>query len=323
MITARVRFWLRLLISAVLIGFLLRRVNWAGLGAVLSQVQIARALQASLLTLPLILLLAARWRIFLRQQSIGIPLRTVLGLTWAGQFFNSMLPGSTGGDVVKIYQLCRMFPDRKAAAAVTVIIDRLSALVTLTGLAVFALFTGPTLDLSRTGLSFGASWRWLVLALVGVGLLVATGWRLARRSPHWVARLRHFLSVLKTSFSLNANMVVALALAGAIHLLNFAIFWMFARALGIGLTYWQVLSFMPVVFALLLVPVTVNGHGLREVLLFFYFAHMHVSLGGIGIGPAETVVSLSLLGVTNDLLWALPGGIWYMLRFKGPVRDVN
>lgn len=323
MITARGRFWLRLLMSAVLIGFLLWRVNWAGLALALSRIQMGTALRASLLTLPLILLLALRWRIFLRQQSISIPSRTVLGLTWAGQFFNSVLPGSTGGDVVKIYQLCRMFPDRKAVAAVTVIIDRLSALLVLAGLAIFALFSGPTLELSRAGLSFGVSWRWLVLALVGVGLLVATGWRLARRSPHWMARLRYFLSVLRTSFNLNANMVMALVLAGFIHLLNFAIFWMFARALGIDLTYSQVLSFMPVVFALLMVPVTVNGHGLREVLLFFYFTHMHVALGGAGIGPAEIVVSLSLVGVSNDLLWAVPGGIWYMLQFKATARDVN
>ena len=59
--------------------------------------------------------LAVRWRIFLRQQNIALPFLTIFSLTWAGQFFNSILPGSTGGDVVKIYQLCRLAPDRKAA----------------------------------------------------------------------------------------------------------------------------------------------------------------------------------------------------------------
>jgi hypothetical protein len=111
-------------------------------------------------------------------------------------------------------------------------------------------------------------------------------------------------------------MVAALLLALSIHLLNFAIIFGLARALGIAITYWQALSFMPIVFALLLVPITVNGHGLREVLLVFYFSQLHISLGGVGIGATETAVSLSLVAVANDLLWALPGGLWYLSKLK-------
>lgn len=318
MITARIRFWLRLIVSAALIALLLRQVNWTGLATVLSRVNVGFALAASALTFLLIALLALRWQIFLRQQSMALPLSTTLGLTWAGQFFNSVLPGSTGGDVVKIYQVCRMFPERKAAAAVTVIIDRISALLALGAMAAFALAYGPTLELSQAGLSLRFSWRWLVAFLFIAAILLCGTWRFFRRSPHWLARLRHLLSVLRTSFRLNGATLLALALASTIHLLNFAIFWLFARALGLEINYGQVLLFMPVIFSLLLVPITVNGHGLREVLLFFYFGQMHLSLAGTGIGAVETVVSLSLLGVTNELLWSIPGGLWYLTRFKAP-----
>jgi uncharacterized protein (TIRG00374 family) len=316
LITARVRFGLRLAISAALIVLLLRRVNWTGLGSVLSRISMGGALAASLLTFPLIVLLATRWRIFLRQQSIHLPFRTVLGLTWAGQFFNSVLPGSTGGDVVKIYQLCRMVPDRKAAAAVTVIIDRLSALVALAVLAGGALLFAPLPEFTRLSVRARTLWPWLVLGLFLLLLVGSLAMRAMRRSPHWLARLRHVWSVLRTSFAFNVGMVAALFLAISIHLLNFTIIFGFARALGIAITYWQVLSFMPIVFALLLVPITVNGHGLREVLLVFYFGQLHISVGGIGIGAAETAVSLSLVAVASDLLWALPGGLWYMSKIR-------
>ena len=316
MITARIRFWLRLIVSAALIALLVQQVNWTGLATVLSRVNVPLALAASALTFPLIVLLAVRWRIFLFQQSMHLPYPRTLGLAWAGQFFNSVLPGSTGGDVVKIYQLCRTFPDRKAAAAVTVIIDRLSALLALGVLAGLALVYGPTIELSKAGLSFRFSWTWMGVALLVAALITLAAWHLLRRSPHWLVRLRHLLSVLQTSFRFNARTLLALALALAIHLLNFAIFWLFARSLHLDLGYGQVLLFLPVVFTLLLMPVTVNGHGLREVLLYFYFGQMHVSLAGTGIGPVETVMSLSLLCVANDLLWALPGGLWYMLRLK-------
>src|SRR3712207_9577460 len=73
---------------------------------------------------PYTTLFRSRWEIFLQQQKLALPFGTTLALTWAGQFFNSCLPGSTGGDLVKIFQLCRFWPQRKAAAASTVVADR-------------------------------------------------------------------------------------------------------------------------------------------------------------------------------------------------------
>jgi uncharacterized protein (TIRG00374 family) len=309
------KFLLRCIVSIALILLLASKVNWTGLALVLQRVDVRWALIASLCTPVLIALLAIRWRIFLREQSIGMPFQTVFPLTWAGQFFNSVLPGSTGGDVVKIYQTCRMFPERKAAAIVSVIIDRLSALIALAVLAGIAFFTGPTLTLSQFGFSTRAGWPWLLSLVVILALGVVCALRMLR-APQWIARWRNLLGVLKTGFTLNGKMALAVAMAFVIHLLNFAIFFLFARALGIPITYWQVLSFLPLVFAFLLLPVTVNGHGLREVLLVYCFTQMHISLGGAGIGVTETVVSLSLLCVANDLLWALPGGLWYLARFK-------
>jgi len=68
----------------------------------------------------------------------------------------------------------------------------------------------------------------------------------------------------------------------------------------------------------MMLPVTVNGHGLRELVLIYYFRALHiVPASGTGTGAAEAVVSLSILMVANELLWSLPGGIVYMARFRG------
>ncbi|HEX8280303.1 MAG TPA: lysylphosphatidylglycerol synthase transmembrane domain-containing protein, partial [Chthoniobacterales bacterium] len=123
----RIRFIARCVFSLALIVFIARKLNWAQLGSVLARIDWRWAAAGSILTGLLIGALAARWRIFLREQKIELTFGTVLSLTWAGQFFNSVLPGSTGGDVFKIYQLCRLAPDRKAAAAATVVVDRFSA----------------------------------------------------------------------------------------------------------------------------------------------------------------------------------------------------
>ena len=117
---------------------MLRKLDWHGLGEVLGRLQLGWVALGWASTSLLVVGLAARWRIFLKAQGIDLPFATIFSLTWAGQFFNSVLPGSTGGDVIKIYQLCRLAPDRKAAGAATVVVDRLvalSALMLLAGIA--------------------------------------------------------------------------------------------------------------------------------------------------------------------------------------------
>ncbi len=92
-------------------------------------------------------------------------------------------------------------------------------------------------------------------------------------------------------------------------------FFGFARALGIDISYGQVLTMMPVIMTLLLLPLTINGLGLREVLLIFFFSYWHVSIIGSPASSAlELAVSVSLLGLANELFWSLPGGVWYFLK---------
>ena len=314
----RLKFLFRCLLSLALVALVARKVNWPGLGAVLHHVDPIKALAASSCTLVLIALLAARWRIFQRQQGITLPFGTIFTLTWAGQFFNSILPGSTGGDVLKIFQLCRLAPGQKAAAAATVLTDRLSALIALVAMAGFALVKAPAplQILEKPAFSVQAIGLGSCLLLV---LMAAIGWLAFRflRATHWLGRLQRTLIAAKKSFELNANLLAAVGMSFAIHLLNFFIVYLFANSLGIGISYFQILLILPVVLFLLLLPVTINGHGLRELLLIYYFTYFHIAQDGVaGVGVQETAVALSLLCVANDLLWSLPGGLWYLARFN-------
>src|SRR5256885_1648067 len=128
---SKIKFALRSLLSIALLVFVASRLDWRDLGTVLVRIDWSWALLALILTGTLIVALALRWQVFLRQQRIELPFRETFSLTWAGQFFNSVLPGSTGGDVFKIYQVCRRASDRKAGAVTSVLIDRFSALLAI------------------------------------------------------------------------------------------------------------------------------------------------------------------------------------------------
>ena len=81
-----------------------------------------------------------RWRWFVPRSSYfaGIcwcgrsgcrsPARGVVRLGLVGYYYNSFLPGSVGGDAVKMFFLARGHPERKAAAVATVAADRLIGL---------------------------------------------------------------------------------------------------------------------------------------------------------------------------------------------------
>jgi hypothetical protein len=310
----------RCIVSAALITLILRKVNWSGLSAILVHLDLRWAAAGSATTFALIAGLALRWRIFLRQQNIHVPYGVVLSLTWAGQFFNSVLPGSTGGDVVKIYQICRLAPDRKAAAASTVFVDRLSALVALLVLAAVALLIDPvplTL-LPRGNIAASTLLIWLVLlGVIAIAALLVI--RPLVRATQLYGRIARTLAAARKALQFSRELVAAVALAFAIHLLNFLTLYLFVRALGIPMTYGQVTLMMPVVLFLVMVPLTINGHGLREVILIAYFSYLGVvAAGHTGVDVRETAVALSLVAVANDLLWSLPGGLLYLRTLRQP-----
>lgn len=313
---AKLKVALRCLCSIALLGFVARKINWRDLGTILARIEWPWALLALLLGGLLIAALAFRWRIFLRQHQIALPFGQVLSLTWAGQFFNSFLPGTTGGDVFRIYQACRLAHNRKAAAAASVLTDRFSALVALLGMAVVAFLLEPAPVRALAGHEFSPPAFWGLCALgMALALLLWALWR--RLDLHsWLGRLERTLAAtLQGLLRPNKELAFAFALAFAIHLLNFFIIYLLARSLGISITYFQVLLMMPVVLLLVLLPLTINGHGLRELLLIAYFAQMSVHLVERGeIGYREVALALSLLMVATDLLWSLPGGLHYLAR---------
>ncbi len=314
---SRLKLFLRCLLSVALIFFIAWKVNWSDLGAILMRISWGWAVFGSILTGVLILTLATRWKIFLEQQKIDIPFGTVVALTWAGQFFNSLLPGSTGGDVFKIYQVCRRTPERKAAAASTVLIDRASALLALLILASIAFFLEPAPLQALAGDKFSRlNIGWLIGFCVLALAAVWRFWRTACSMP-WVGKLARTFREVGEGLTFNLRVAFATVLAFVIHLLNFLIVYFFARALDIDIGYGQVLLIMPVVLLMVLLPVTINGHGLRELLLIAYFSEMGIHIGNrTDIGYQDVAVALSVLMVANDLLWSLPGGLGYLTRLR-------
>jgi glycosyltransferase 2 family protein len=313
---ARLQLVLRGAVSLALIALVLRKVDWVAFVGILKRLDYHWALAGWSLGAFVVIGNAARWRLFLSKQGINIPFTTVLLLSWAGQFFNSMLPGSIGGDAVKIVQICRLVPERKAAAAATVFVDRFTAFVLLGVLAAGALVLDPTpLNiLSAHFNAVSASTAWLVTALFVAALAL---WLILRRLrlTYWGGRAFRTMAAARDNLRFDGRLVAAVSLAIVNHLLTFFVAYSLAKALQVPITYLQVIVIGSAVACCIALPVTINGHGLREFLLVAYFTQVGLTSNAYeGNVVREVAIAWSLLIVINDLLWSIPGGIWYLAR---------
>src|SRR5436853_1999463 len=72
-----------------------------------------------------------RWKLLLRAQGLVVTYMRALKLTFIGFFFNNVLPGLTGGDIVKAVMIAQDHPEERPAAVGTVIVDRVLGLIVL------------------------------------------------------------------------------------------------------------------------------------------------------------------------------------------------
>src|SRR6185295_1740576 len=93
----------------------------------------------ALLTLgPVTFIISWRLRLLLRMQDIQLSLRDATLLTFAGNFFNFAMPGTTGGDIYKAFHIARRTHKRTEGITV-VLVDRIIGLISFLLLAAGAI----------------------------------------------------------------------------------------------------------------------------------------------------------------------------------------
>ncbi len=256
-----------------------------------------------------------RWHLFLTAQGLGLPLSRTTEISFVAHFFNSLLLGSAGGDVMKAYYAARETHHKKAEAVMTVVIDRLIGL--LATLLFAALLMAPNRELLSTHYRLAAVSSFVLSALVVVIVVtILSLWGgLGRVWPSlrgWLGRLPKAAMIER---SLEATRVYGrkpLVLASSLALsmlLNSACalqIWALAMGLGIEVELGRLFLIVPVVIFLSSIPITPNGLGVRENLYVWMLA-----VPEIGVSPAGAL-TLSLLAFGGSLLWSLVGGLVYV-----------
>lgn len=274
------------------------------------------------LSMSTIVIAAWRWQRLLGIFDITIPLKSLICIVPVGAFFATFLPGSTGDDLTRMLYISRLAPGRVGEACTTVLLDRI---IGLTGVLLLAAFFVP--------------WQWSVLSTstqtywIAVAILAAAGtacfggalffiagypthrWfvkRLRSRSGHTL----HDEAARIWGLLCDNKLVVAKLVCAALvaQFIQCASFYLAGVSVGISQSLLIWLTFLPIVLAANVIPITIAGLGVREYLLVLF-------LGVIAGVDREHAFAASFVMLAMILTVGLLGGLLYI--FYRPKQKVT
>jgi len=291
---------LKFLVTAGLLWTVFKVVDIHRVGETLLSANLALLLMAVLCQLASTFTAALRWSQVMAGLDFSAPLFFYLQSYFTGFFFNQALPGSIGGDAVKLFEVSRR-GYTKTESFYGIALDRIVGIVGL-------LFLNLVATLARP--DFFPDWLVrLILLLAGGGLLAFAGLVLLRRT----SLLRRVPgSALFYGFSERLNMLyrrrrialLHLILSVIVHLCSVLAIFFLARA--IGLTYPPLLFMVaiPPVLLLSIVPISLAGWGVREGAMVGIF---------LLIGAAKAaILSVSILYGVLLIFTSLPGLLFWL-----------
>ena len=298
-------------VAAVLLGWLIRShaLDFAALGLFFERPWLL--IGNLVLSVFNVLFGALRWSVLLRLAGVRMPLGRALQLQMTALFFNVVIPGNVGGDVLKaVYAAREAEPSKRPTVFLIVFVERLLGLAGLVLIAgVVTLWRGPALwqDPRLRDLSIAVA----VLAgvtLIAPAIVLVAVRRSGNRLESWtggssrLAKIANRLVLAARLVSADpAKLAISLTLSMALHGGSLLLF----TALAQAITHQDVpLSAIASVFPLgtltLILPISPAGIGVGHVAFDRLFTI-------IGLSGGANVFNLFLVGqVAPQLLGVFP-----------------
>ncbi len=299
------RQWLRwggTIITLALFGWLLASQDWSKVWEYVSGLQAWLILLVLFLYILRILLNGLRWQLLLRTASIRIPIRDVEKIVFMGFFVSNFLPTTIGGDVFRLLSLFR-YTDLRSRGFASVVLDRLVNVIAMLSVLPFSLWTfGPSLRNLFLKASISVSPGVLASMLSSENWIKRLYIKLSNLFSYWA---RIFQIWLKSPLSLFQAFIISWASIFIYFVAN----WFLARGLGIDIDLYQVIGITAITYLITLLPISINGFGVREIAITTLYIQMGAS--------REQATSLAVASRFLMLISTLPGALWITPLLSG------
>lgn len=315
--TSRTASALKAIVSIALLAILFTRVDFDRLWSVARDASVGWLAAGLALYLLMVLVSAWRWGLLLRAQHIHLGATQLTSSFLVATFFNNFLPSNIGGDVVRVADTAGP-AGSKTLATTIVLIDRGIGLLGLVFIAALGASAGAKFGTDSIAVAPGVLWTGFgVAAMVATpALLMPSGFiRLLQPlrvvHPEWVdERLGRMAAALarfrETPAALAGCFVGAVLVQGAIVAFYAAI----GRSMDIPIGIAELSVIVPMTLIVQMLPVSMNGFGVREATFGFYFTRLGL--------PLEAALLVSFMGAALILLFSVSGGVIYVIRTRRP-----
>lgn len=311
--TRWLKMGIKILVSASLIIYLLNKTQLAAIW------EAARTANLFLIGISFLLhgvgyfSSSYRWQLLLSAQGFDVPVAYLVRSYAIAMFFNNFLPSTIGGDGYRAYDTAKYnIPHLRALA--TVIVERFLGLFALMVFAVLALALATELTTQVENL-----WIWSLLTFATMLTVV---WLLFFHSGK-VPWLRKILDlpgmslinkqVMKVTESFapfrgKTRVLVWSMLLSLLLQLNVIFhYYLISEALGISIPFVKFLVIIPLSMFIQMVPVSINGIGIRESFYVFFLSNIYGA-------PIATSMAFSWIAYGMILFLGVLGGVIYAIR---------
>lgn len=316
---SRVGLALRLGFSLLLLAYVLQCVDWSELRAHGQEIDLTFLALFIAITPVNVAISVLKWQQLLTVRGIRVSFGHLFSLYVQGQFYNSFLPSSVGGDVVRALRLTQEVGSPKVVLG-SVVVERFTGLTVLVGMTVVALLWSAPLRENLLVLALSAGCVVAYLAIL-IALLDARAIALLKRMLIRVTflegilnKLERFQESLMQYRTCRGALFQSLLLSLLFYVGTILNVYLACRMLGRDVP----LSFsltVPVVLLISILPVTINGMGLTE------WAFM-ATFPLVGISPT-TGLSVSVLIRVKLIVWSSFGYLVHLLATAGGMAKGN
>lgn len=302
------KFILRLVFGVAVLAFVLSRIDLSTVSLTPGPRLYLGVALAALFLLSGQVVAALRWKVVWGEGSP--PWMYLSRLYLIGGFFSLFLPTSVGGDAVRAAAAAQA-SGRTGAVVASILLDRFLGTIALLVYGILGLLVAPEFAarIASAAQLKTSSGNVAVAVLVGVAFVVLAV-VLVRRS----ARIRAIVSDGTASVVALGRtpraLVTALALAFVVQGLYLVVWLVLGLAIELPLPASTLLVTYPIVTAATMLPITLNGLGVREVAWLLL-------LGPTGVSEGQ-IVTYSLLYFVANLIVGVIGGLIFMARGTAP-----
>jgi len=208
------------------------------------------------------------WGRLLRAQGVPIPYRKVAAYYFVGLFFNNFLPSNVGGDIARISDASK-YSDRVSPVFSATLMDRLIGVLAIGFLAVVASivalprlhFMGIYVVLLGIFLAALAAF----LSIFSRRVLTAFEWPFRAIGANGLAdALGRLLDDLHGFRAQGGTLLAAFLASTVVQVSRIYVHYLVGLSLGVRIAAGYYFVFVPVLAALVSLPISLNGLGIRE-----------------------------------------------------------